>query len=90
MTLCKLTMPTPQDWRDWLHAPDAPSRNPFIFDPKLSTLRFRKPIAHRALKLSWLQALDRCNAEGRDYTEIHFYRHPETDELVLTYWEIEP
>ena len=64
--------------------------NPFIFDPKLSALTFRKPIARMGMRLSWLQALDQCVADGRDYTEIHFYRHPETDELVLTYWEIEP
>jgi len=52
--------------------------------------RFRKPIAIMGMRLSWLQAFDRCVAEGRDYCEIHFYRHPETDELVITYWEIEP
>ncbi len=52
--------------------------------------RFRKPIALMGMRLSWLQALDQCVAEGRAYSEIHFYRHPETDELVITYWEIEP
>ena len=41
-------------------------------------------------QLRWKHALDACLREGRDYTEIHFYRHPETDELVLTYWEINP
>jgi hypothetical protein len=51
---------------------------------------WHRPIRHKAIALSWLQALDQCVADGRDYTEIHFYRHPETDELVLTYWEIEP
>jgi len=51
---------------------------------------FRKPIALMGMRLSWLQAFDRCVAEGRAYSEIHFYRHPETDELVITYWEIEP
>jgi hypothetical protein len=41
-------------------------------------------------QLRWKHALDACLREGRDYTEIHFYRHPETDEFVLTYWEINP
>jgi hypothetical protein len=53
-------------------------------------MEWRRPIRFKAIALSWLQALDRCVAEGRDYTEIHFYRNPETDELVLTYWEINP
>ena len=35
-------------------------------------------------------AMCQCIEEGRAYTEIHFYRHPETDEFVLTYWEITP
>lgn len=39
-------------------------------------------------QLRWKHALDACLREGRDYTEIHFWRNPETDELVLTYWEI--
>jgi hypothetical protein len=39
-------------------------------------------------QLRWKYALDACLREGRDYTEIHFWRNPETDELVLTYWEI--
>lgn len=39
-------------------------------------------------QLRWKYALDVCIREGRDYTEIHFWRNPETDELVLTYWEI--
>lgn len=41
-------------------------------------------------QLRWKHALDACLRDGRDYTEIHFYRHPETDEYVLTYWEIKP
>ena len=40
------------------------------------------------IHLRWKHALDACLRDGRDYTEIHFYRHPETDEFVLTYWEI--
>ena len=50
---------------------------------------FRKPIAFNGKALSWLQALDECVREGRAYTEIHFYRNPETEELVITYWEID-
>ena len=50
---------------------------------------WRKPIPFHHISLSWLQALDRCVAEGRAYTEIHFYRNPETEELVITYWEID-
>jgi hypothetical protein len=40
------------------------------------------------VQLRWKHALDACLREGRDYTEIHFWRNPETDEFVLTYWEI--
>jgi hypothetical protein len=40
------------------------------------------------VQLRWKHALDACLREGRDYTEIHFWRNPETEELVLTYWEI--
>ncbi len=39
-------------------------------------------------QLRWKHALDACIREGREYTEIHFWRNPETDEFVLTYWEI--
>jgi hypothetical protein len=53
-------------------------------------VQWRKPIRHKAIALSWLQALDQCVADGRDYTEIHFYRNPATEELVITYWEINP
>ena len=42
------------------------------------------------VQLRWKHALTDCQVEGRDYTEIHFYRNPETDELVITYWEINP
>jgi len=42
------------------------------------------------VELRWKHALCACILERRDYTEIHFYRNPETDELVLTYWEIKP
>jgi len=39
-------------------------------------------------QLRWKHALVDCQVAGRDYTEIHFWRNPETDEFVLTYWEI--
>ena len=39
-------------------------------------------------QLRWKHALVDCQVEGRAYTEIHFWRNPETEELVLTYWEI--
>jgi hypothetical protein len=39
-------------------------------------------------QLRWKHSLVDCQVENRDYTEIHFWRNPETDELVLTYWEI--
>ena len=40
------------------------------------------------VQLRWKHALDACIRENRAYTEIHFWRDPETDEYVLTYWEI--
>ena len=39
-------------------------------------------------RLAFQNALATCIAEGREYTEIHFWRDPETDQFVLTYWEI--
>ena len=39
-------------------------------------------------QLRWKHALVDCQVAGRDYTEIHFWRNPETEELVITYWEI--
>lgn len=42
------------------------------------------------IQLRWKHALTDCQVEGRDYTEIHFWRNPETEELVITYWEINP
>lgn len=39
-------------------------------------------------QLRWKHSLVDCQVENRDYTEIHFWRNPETEELVLTYWEI--
>ena len=39
-------------------------------------------------QLRWKHALVDCQVAGREYTEIHFWRNPETEELVITYWEI--
>ena len=39
-------------------------------------------------RLAFQNALAMCIREGREYTEIHFWRDPETDQFVLTYWEI--
>ena len=33
-------------------------------------------------QLRWKHALDACVRDGRDYTEIHFWRNPATDEFV--------
>ena len=54
----------------------------------LYTKRWSKPVPFNRYSLSWSQAVDECIAEGRDYCEIHFYRNPETEEIVMTYWEI--
>lgn len=35
-------------------------------------------------------AMRQCIEEGRAYTEVHFWRNPETDERVLTFWKITP
>jgi hypothetical protein len=43
-----------------------------------------------ASQLRWKHALEECVRDGRDYTEIHFWLNFETDEFVLTYWEITP
>ena len=69
------------------------SSNPFIYD----TSKHFKYVPPRSLsfemlalvaQLRWKHSLVDCQVENRDYTEIHFWRNPETDELVLTYWEI--
>lgn len=52
------------------------------------TVSLQEMLTPLVIQLRWKQALDRCVAEGRDYTEIHFYTHPETDEIVITYWDI--
>ena len=69
------------------------SSNPFIYDTSKPT-KFVPPssfiIGMLALvcQLRWKHALVDCQVAGRDYTEIPFWRNPETEELVLTYWEI--
>ena len=60
--------------------------NPFEHAWSQSKLNFE--MLALVAQLRWKHALVDCQVEGRDYTEIHFWRNPETDELVLTYWEI--
>jgi hypothetical protein len=60
--------------------------NPFEHAWTQSKLNFE--MLALVCQLRWKHALDACLLDGRDYTEIHFWRNPETDELVLTYWEI--
>ena len=73
------------------------SSNPFIFDtskpskfvpPRITPSRLNFEMLALVSQLRWKHALVDCQVENRDYTEIHFWRNPETDELVLTYWEI--
>ena len=73
------------------------SSNPFIFDtskpskfvpPRITPSRLNFEMLALVCQLRWKHALDACLRESRDYTEIHFWRNPETEELVLTYWEI--
>ena len=69
------------------------SSNPFIYDTSKPSKYVPPTTLYFAMlavsaQLRWRDALDVCLLEGRDYTEIHFWRNPETDELVLTYWEI--
>ena len=60
--------------------------NPFEHAWTQSKLNFE--MLALVCQLRWKHALDACLLDGRDYTEIHFWRNPETEELVLTYWEI--
>lgn len=60
-----------------------------LLSPK-DTKSIQEMLTPLVIQLRWKHALDACLRDGRDYTEIHFYRHPETDEYVLTYWEIKP
>ena len=60
--------------------------NPFDLAWSKSKLNFE--MLALVSQLRWKHALVDCQVAGRDYTEIHFWRNPETEELVLTYWEI--
>jgi hypothetical protein len=60
--------------------------NPFEHAWSQSKLNFE--MLALVAQLRWKHSLVDCQVENRDYTEIHFWRNPETDELVLTYWEI--
>ena len=66
---------------------DASAVPPFAFQPPLS-YTFNLEMLALACQLRWKHALVDCQVAGLDYTEIHFWRNPETEELVLTYWEI--
>ena len=60
--------------------------NPFEHAWSQSKLNFE--MLALVAQLRWKHSLVDCQVENRDYTEIHFWRNPETEELVLTYWEI--
>ena len=62
------------------------SPNPFDFAWSKSKINFE--MLALCAQLRWKHSLVDCQVENRDYTEIHFWRNPETEELVLTYWEI--
>lgn len=69
--------------------------NPFIFDTSKPSKYVRPNTLSYAMlsvasQLRWKHALEECVRDGRDYTEIHFWLNFETDEFVLTYWEITP
>ena len=72
------------------------SSNPFIYDTSKPLPVFKLPstlsfaMLAVSAQLRWKHAHAECLLDGRDYTEIHFWRNPETDEFVLTYWEINP
>jgi hypothetical protein len=65
---------------------DSSKPNPFEHAWTQSKLNFE--MLALVAQLRWKHSLVDCQVENRDYTEIHFWRNPETDELVLTYWEI--
>ena len=60
--------------------------NPFEHAWSQSKLNFE--MLALVAQLRGKHALVDCQVAGRDYTEIHFWRNPETEELVITYWEI--
>lgn len=74
------------------------SSNPFIYDtskpskfvPPKDVVSLQDMLLPLVCQLRWKHALVDCQVAGLDYTEIHFWRNPETEELVLTYWEITP
>ena len=65
---------------------DSSKPNPFEHAWSKSKMEFE--MLALVAQLRWKHALVDCHVLGLDYTEIHFWRNPETDELVLTYWEI--
>ena len=65
---------------------DSSKPNPFDLARSKSKINFE--MLALCARLRWKHALVDCQVAGLDYTEIHFYRNPETEELVLTYWEI--
>lgn len=73
------------------------SPNPFIYDtgkpskfvpPRTTPNKLQYEMDCLVAQLRWKHALVDCQVAGLAYTEIHFWRNPETDEFVLTYWEI--
>ena len=65
---------------------DSSKPNPFEYAWSQSKMEFE--MLALVAQLRWKHSLVDCQVENRDYTEIHFWRNPETEELVLTYWEI--
>jgi hypothetical protein len=65
---------------------DSSKPNPFEHAWSKSKMEFE--MLALCAQLRWKHSLVDCQVENRDYTEIHFWRNPETEELVLTYWEI--
>lgn len=65
---------------------DSSKPNPFEHAWSKSKMEFE--MLALVAQLRWKHALVDCHVLGLDYTEIHFWRNPETDEFVLTYWEI--
>lgn len=64
------------------------SSKPNPFEHAWSQSKMEFEMLALVAQLRWKHSLVDCQVENRDYTEIHFWRNPETDELVLTYWEI--
>ena len=64
------------------------SSKPNPFEHAWSKSKMEFEMLALCAQLRWKHALVDCHVLGLDYTEIHFWRNPETEELVLTYWEI--